>query len=102
MRAAEKTGTKLQKLTELFTGSANLLIVMQDNPDPDSLAAAVALRRLARSLANLQCSIACGGTVGRGENRVLVHHHEMLEDESPNLRSHFHELALRPPKGVEL
>ena len=72
MRAAEKTGTKLQRLTELFTGSANLLIVMQDNPDPDSLAAAVALRRLAKSLANLQCSIACGGTVGRGENRVLV------------------------------
>ena len=72
MKAAEKTGSKLQKLTELFTGKAYLLVVMQDTPDPDSLAAAVALRRLAKSLANLQCSLAYGGTVGRGENRALV------------------------------
>jgi len=72
MRAAEKTGSKLQRLTELFVGKAYLLIVMQDNPDPDSLAATVALRKLAKSLANLQVSIACGGTVGRGENRALV------------------------------
>jgi nanoRNase/pAp phosphatase (c-di-AMP/oligoRNAs hydrolase) len=72
MRAAEKTGPKLQKLTELFTGKAYLLIIIQDNPDPDCIASAVALRRLANSLANLQCSIACSGTVGRGENRALV------------------------------
>jgi len=72
MKGAEKTSAKLQKLTELFTGKAYLLIVMQDSPDPDSLAAAVALRRLAKTLANLQCSIAYGGTVGRGENRALV------------------------------
>jgi len=72
MRAAEKTGSKLQKLTELFAGKAYLLIIIQDNPDPDCIAAAVALRKLANSLANLQCSISCGGTVGRGENRALV------------------------------
>ncbi|MGE5296852.1 MAG: DHH family phosphoesterase [Solirubrobacterales bacterium] len=72
MKAAEKTGTKLQRLTELLTGKTYLLIGMQDNPDPDSLAAAVALRKLANNLANLQCSIVCGGTVGRGENRALV------------------------------
>ncbi len=72
MKAAEKTSSKLQKLMEMFTGKAYLLIVVQDSPDPDSLAAAVALRRLARSLPSLQCSIAYGGTVGRGENRALV------------------------------
>jgi len=72
MKGAEKTSSKLQKLTELFTGKTYLLVVVQDSPDPDSLAAAVALRRLAKSLANLQCSIAYGGTVGRGENRALV------------------------------
>ncbi len=72
MKAAERTSSKLQKLTELLTGKAYLLIVVQDSPDPDSLAAAVALRRLAKSLANQQCSIAYGGTVGRGENRALV------------------------------
>lgn len=72
MKAAERTGSKLQRLTELFAGKTYMLIAMQDTPDPDSLAAAVALRRLANSLANLQCSIVCGGTVGRGENRALV------------------------------
>jgi nanoRNase/pAp phosphatase (c-di-AMP/oligoRNAs hydrolase) len=72
MKGAEKTSSKLQKLTELLTGKAYLLIVVQDSPDPDSLAAAVALRRLGKSVANLQCSIAYGGTVGRGENRALV------------------------------
>jgi nanoRNase/pAp phosphatase (c-di-AMP/oligoRNAs hydrolase) len=72
MKAAEKTSSKLQRLRELFTGNTYLLIVAQDNPDPDSLAAAVALRKLGNSLANLQVSIASGGTVGRGENRALV------------------------------
>ncbi len=72
MRAADKTGPKLQKLTELFSGKTYLLIIIQDNPDPDCIASAVALRKLANSLANLQCSITCGGTVGRGENRALV------------------------------
>lgn len=72
MRAAEKTSSKLQKLIEMFTGKSYLLVVVQDSPDPDSLAAAVALRRLARIQPNLQCSIAYGGTVGRGENRALV------------------------------
>jgi nanoRNase/pAp phosphatase (c-di-AMP/oligoRNAs hydrolase) len=59
-------------LTELFSGKTYLLIIIQDNPDPDCIASAVALRKLANSLANLQCSITCGGTVGRGENRALV------------------------------
>jgi nanoRNase/pAp phosphatase (c-di-AMP/oligoRNAs hydrolase) len=45
---------------------------MQDHPDPDSIAAAVALRKLANTLSNIQCSIAHGGTVGRAENRALV------------------------------
>jgi nanoRNase/pAp phosphatase (c-di-AMP/oligoRNAs hydrolase) len=72
MKAAEKTSSKLQKLTELLTGKTYLLVVLQDTPDPDSLAAAVALRRLAKSQPNVQCSIAYGGTVGRGENRALV------------------------------
>ncbi len=72
MKAAEKTGSKLQRLAEVFAGGTYLLIGMQDSPDPDSIAAAVALRRLANSMANLQCSFVCGGVVGRGENRALV------------------------------
>ena len=69
-RTVGKTHRKLRKLREAFAGKTYLLIVMQDNPDPDSIAAAVTLRKIANSLADLQCSIACGGTVGRGENRA--------------------------------
>jgi nanoRNase/pAp phosphatase (c-di-AMP/oligoRNAs hydrolase) len=71
-KAAGKTHRKIRKLREEFAGKSYLLIVMQDNPDPDSIAAAVALRKIANSVADLSCSIACGGTVGRGENRALI------------------------------
>lgn len=67
-----KTRQKLERLTELLQGRKNLLIVMQDNPDPDSIAAAMAVRRLAHGLAETPCTIAHGGTVGRAENRALV------------------------------
>ncbi len=68
----EKTKTKLEQLKAVLENHKTMLIVMQDNPDPDSIAAAVALRKLANVLAEVQCSIAHGGSVGRGENRALV------------------------------
>lgn len=68
----EKEKTKLDQLKAVLEGHKTMLIVMQDNPDPDSIAAAMALRKLANTLADVQCSIAHSGTVGRGENRALV------------------------------
>ena len=72
MKPASKTGPRVEKLIQLLNGKEYLLIVMQDNPDPDSIASAVALRRLSNITAGIQCSIAHGGTIGRGENRALV------------------------------
>ncbi len=72
LTCTDRTRSKLAELTSILGGKAQLLIVMQDNPDPDSIAAAVALRKLANTLAQVQCSIAHGGTVGRAENRALV------------------------------
>jgi nanoRNase/pAp phosphatase (c-di-AMP/oligoRNAs hydrolase) len=72
MEVSKKTQSKFSKLVKLLRNKISLLIVMQDNPDPDSLAAAVALRKLANVVAGIKCSIAHGGTVGRGENRALV------------------------------
>jgi nanoRNase/pAp phosphatase (c-di-AMP/oligoRNAs hydrolase) len=72
MEVSKKTQLKFPKLVKLLQDETSLLIIMQDNPDPDSLAAAVALRKLANTVAGLKCSIAHGGTVGRGENRALV------------------------------
>lgn len=67
-----KTENKLEQLMAVLQGHNTMLIALQDNPDPDSIASAVALRRLANALCGIQCSIAHGGTVGRAENRALV------------------------------
>ncbi len=74
MKPASKTGPRVEKLVRLLKGKGNLLIVMQDNPDPDSIVSAVALRRLANVTAMVQCSIAHSGTIGRAENRALVNY----------------------------
>ncbi len=74
MEVSKKTRSKFPELTGLLKNMSSLLIVMQDNPDPDSIAAAIALRRLANAVAGLKCSITHGGTVGRGENRALVNY----------------------------
>lgn len=66
------TNAKLEQIKEIFKDHNTMLIVIQDHPDPDSIAAAVALRKLANTLSSIQCSIAHGGTVGRAENRALV------------------------------
>jgi nanoRNase/pAp phosphatase (c-di-AMP/oligoRNAs hydrolase) len=63
---------RLKRLREVLDGAGSMLIVLQDNPDPDAIGAAVGLRRLANELASVQCSIACGGRVGRAENRALI------------------------------
>jgi nanoRNase/pAp phosphatase (c-di-AMP/oligoRNAs hydrolase) len=72
VKPAAKTRKRLSKLEQLLKTKSRLLIVMQDNPDPDSIASAIALRKIANSLNNVQCTIAHGGTVGRAENRALV------------------------------
>jgi len=68
----QKIESKLQQLKAVLENHKTMLIAIQDHPDPDAIASAVALRKLANTLSNIQCSIAHGGTVGRAENRALV------------------------------
>jgi nanoRNase/pAp phosphatase (c-di-AMP/oligoRNAs hydrolase) len=49
-----------------------LIILPHDNPDPDALASAAALRYLAKSLVKKEATIGLGGFVGRAENRAMV------------------------------
>ena len=72
MGQMEKTRDRLKKLRRLLRGKKNLLTVLQDNPDPDAIAAALGLRVLVHKLGGLTCSIAHSGTVGRAENRAMV------------------------------
>jgi nanoRNase/pAp phosphatase (c-di-AMP/oligoRNAs hydrolase) len=69
---ATRSGRKVEQLLAALEGKRSLVIVMQDNPDPDSIASAAALRRLANLLRDVPCSIAYGGRIGRGENRALA------------------------------
>jgi nanoRNase/pAp phosphatase (c-di-AMP/oligoRNAs hydrolase) len=52
-------------------GGGRVVILTHDNPDPDSLAAALGLRRLLESEA-MDADIALGGIIGRAENRAMV------------------------------
>ena len=74
MSKRNQTRVKLKKLKALWARGESLLIVMQNNPDPDAIAAACALRELANRTAGLNCQFAYGGTIGRAENRELVHY----------------------------
>jgi nanoRNase/pAp phosphatase (c-di-AMP/oligoRNAs hydrolase) len=72
MLAMTRSARKLADLRNVLAGKAAMLIGLQDNPDPDAFGAAAALRKLANDLAGVHCSLACGGTVGRSENRAMV------------------------------
>jgi nanoRNase/pAp phosphatase (c-di-AMP/oligoRNAs hydrolase) len=48
-----------------------LVILPHDNPDPDSMASAVALKFLAHRFLEKESYIALGGIVGRAENRAM-------------------------------
>ncbi len=45
---------------------------MQNNPDPDAIAAAAGLREIANERLGIACSLAHGGIVGRAENEALL------------------------------
>lgn len=78
---------KLQALLDTVGGRSPVLVLTHDNPDPDALASAAALRALLQQRAQVQCDIAYGGRIGRAENRALV---DVLN------------LPVRPIEAVEL
>ncbi len=74
MTKQSQTHRRWEKLRALWAGKNSLLIVMQNNPDPDAIAASCALKELANKTAGINCSFAYGGAIGRAENRELAHY----------------------------
>ncbi|MEZ4864449.1 MAG: DHH family phosphoesterase [Caldilineaceae bacterium] len=68
----EKTFVRLQQLDQFLNGADHLLILPHNNPDPDAIASALALKFLAEQRYALSATIAYQGIVGRAENRALV------------------------------
>jgi nanoRNase/pAp phosphatase (c-di-AMP/oligoRNAs hydrolase) len=59
-------------LLKVLDRSRRLLVVVHDNPDPDALASACALQRLAEEKAGIRSRICCEPIAGRAENRAMI------------------------------
>jgi nanoRNase/pAp phosphatase (c-di-AMP/oligoRNAs hydrolase) len=63
---------RVAELLNLARGRRRPLILAHDNPDPDSLASALALAFLFASRLHLESRISYGGIIGRAENQAMV------------------------------
>jgi nanoRNase/pAp phosphatase (c-di-AMP/oligoRNAs hydrolase) len=64
--------TQLAALFRTVDAIGRCVILSHNDPDPDGIASAVALRHLMRKKAGITCPIAYQGVIGRAENRALV------------------------------
>ena len=62
----------LATLLGVLEGPGPIVILPHDNPDPDALACAAALKWFADELLDKDAQIALGGIVGRAENRAML------------------------------
>ena len=67
-RHVDTVREKLDRLVHYARSHRQALILTHDNPDPDSIAAGVALAHLLEKLAGVHAIVAYGGIVGRAEN----------------------------------
>ncbi len=67
-----QNGHQVFDLVEWARGRGKILIVTHDNPDPDSIASAVALRHLFLVKTGQDAVLTYGGVIGRSENRNMV------------------------------
>jgi len=74
--APEIADDPVSDMIEWLRGRGKILIVCHDNPDPDSIASAVALRHLILVKTGQDAVLSYGGVIGRSENRKMV---ELLE-----------------------
>jgi nanoRNase/pAp phosphatase (c-di-AMP/oligoRNAs hydrolase) len=63
---------RLDAIVDAFEGCESFLIQTHNNPDPDSIACAYALRYLVQRYTGHNAVIAFGGIIGRSENRAMV------------------------------
>jgi nanoRNase/pAp phosphatase (c-di-AMP/oligoRNAs hydrolase) len=59
-------------LFEAVKGARSALILTHDDPDPDSMASALALAYLFEERLGLKATLAHGGIIGRAENKAMV------------------------------
>lgn len=62
----------VHKMLQIVGDARSLLILPHNDPDPDAIASAVALRHLVRRQTGLEAQLAYAGIIGRAENKALV------------------------------
>jgi nanoRNase/pAp phosphatase (c-di-AMP/oligoRNAs hydrolase) len=62
----------MTSLLQVLDGPGQVVILPHDNPDPDALASAAALKYLVGLLLKKDAQIVLGGIVGRAENRAML------------------------------
>jgi nanoRNase/pAp phosphatase (c-di-AMP/oligoRNAs hydrolase) len=78
---------RLQSLLAAIDEASDILILTHNDPDPDAVASALALRYLLAEKLNVTGQIAYHGIFGRAENKALVNYLGCLP-------SHKHEFNL--------
>lgn len=68
--------SQLDALLEATSRANRVLILTHNDPDPDAIGSAVALRHLRVNRQNVQVKIAYRGIIGRAENKALVRYLE--------------------------
>ncbi len=68
----KETRRRLAHLTQILTSRKNLLVITHENPDPDGIASAFALKFLARAYCRISAQVAFKGVIGRPENQMMI------------------------------
>jgi nanoRNase/pAp phosphatase (c-di-AMP/oligoRNAs hydrolase) len=63
---------KLNLVAAALAETATILILPHNDPDPDAVASAIALRFLLEQRLNVESKIVYHGIIGRAENKALV------------------------------
>lgn len=81
------TEARLESLLRAARAAGRILILPHDNPDPDAIASATALRWLLSEMLAVEALIAFHGSIGRAENRALVRYlgHPLQHVRDPEL-----------------
>ena len=67
-----EASTEVESLLNALSEASTLAIVCHDNPDPDCLASALALERIANEVDVSDVTLLYGGDISHQQNRVFV------------------------------
>jgi nanoRNase/pAp phosphatase (c-di-AMP/oligoRNAs hydrolase) len=75
----------LQRIGEILQNARSLLVIMHNNPDPDALASALAVKMLVEERFAVPTTLCYGGMINRAENDKMVKELEIPVDRFENL-----------------